>query len=393
MKNIGIVFKKELRRFFTDKRMLLALFLPGLLIFVLYTGMSNIMSNGVKQAADVTDSSYVIRYSDNSGRETPNLITNFIAYVASQEPSNTVEATPYKASDFDTQKAALTNGEFDVLVTFSDDFELKIASKTAQNHIDLYYYGTSKKASNAYSLLSSLVRATYDTYLVNVDPSGSAIPANVAKSDYVGNMIISIIFPMVTVSLLFSTVVSVCPDAVAGEKERGTMAAMLLTPIKRRQLALGKALALLITSIASGAVSFIGLLASLPKLMSGLSFSIEVWVYPLLGALVITTLAFFVAVGLLVSTLSKSSKEASSYLGPLTVIFVALGIVAGFADTSAIGFAFVPFLNIVSCMAGLFSGTVSVPYFIITILMSLSFTGILVFASTRLFSSERIMVK
>ena len=35
MKNVMTIFKKEMRRFFTDKRMLLALFMPGLLILVL----------------------------------------------------------------------------------------------------------------------------------------------------------------------------------------------------------------------------------------------------------------------------------------------------------------------------------------------------------------------
>ena len=45
MKHIFAVFKKEMKRFFTDKRMLISLFLPGILIFVLYTVMGKVMTN------------------------------------------------------------------------------------------------------------------------------------------------------------------------------------------------------------------------------------------------------------------------------------------------------------------------------------------------------------
>ena len=45
MKSIWIIAKKELKRFFTDKRVLLGLILPGLLIFIIYNLMGTIMSN------------------------------------------------------------------------------------------------------------------------------------------------------------------------------------------------------------------------------------------------------------------------------------------------------------------------------------------------------------
>ena len=43
MKNIKTVFLKELKRFFTDPRMLIALFLPGILIFIVYINFINCM--------------------------------------------------------------------------------------------------------------------------------------------------------------------------------------------------------------------------------------------------------------------------------------------------------------------------------------------------------------
>ena len=42
MNNIWTIVKKELKRFFTDPRMIIGLILPGVLIFVIYNLMGNI---------------------------------------------------------------------------------------------------------------------------------------------------------------------------------------------------------------------------------------------------------------------------------------------------------------------------------------------------------------
>ena len=392
MKNVKTVFIKEMRRFFTDRRMLAALFLPGLIIALLYSVLGSFLTTSGALSTEVTNITYVIAYSDNSGQPKPSLLTNFEAYVNAKEPTNKIEYHTYLLPDLEGEKSKVKAGTYDILIAFTDDFETKVRVEKG-NHLDIYYFGSAKKASNAYNILNALVRATYDNYQVNITPDGKPIAPNLAPSDFIGNQIMAIIFPMVTVSLLFSTVVSICPDSIAGEKERGTMAAMLLTPIRRNQLALGKALALLVTSIASGLVSFIGIAIGLPKMMSGLSLGLGGVEYTLLGFLVLTTLTLFVGVGMLVSTLTKTTKEATSYLGPLTVVFIALAVLSGLVNTGSIGFAFVPFLNIVSCMSSILKGSISIPYFAITIGMSALETFALMFFSTRLFSSEKIMVK
>ena len=44
MKNIITVLKKELRRFFTDYRMLLSICLPGVMIFLIYTVLGDVIT-------------------------------------------------------------------------------------------------------------------------------------------------------------------------------------------------------------------------------------------------------------------------------------------------------------------------------------------------------------
>ena len=65
MNNIFAILKKELRRFFTDKRMLLSLFLPGILIFIIYTAMGSVFSNFLNPSDDYN---YIV-YIDNPVEE------------------------------------------------------------------------------------------------------------------------------------------------------------------------------------------------------------------------------------------------------------------------------------------------------------------------------------
>ena len=70
-------------------------------------------------------------------------------------------------------------------------------------------------------------------------------------------------------------------DMVAGEKERGTMASMLVAPIKRSSIVLGKVFALMIISGISSVVYVAVMVGFLPQMMGaygseGLGLSLEV---------------------------------------------------------------------------------------------------------------------
>ena len=203
----------------------------------------------------------------------------------------------------------------------------------------------------------------------------------------------SFVIPLVTISLLFSTVISICPEAIAGEKERGTLASLLMTPIKRSELALGKISALTLISLTSGIVSFLGLIFSLPSLYGtdasiGIIFSAGSFIMLLL--LMITSLILFVTLGLLISTFAKSG----SYLTPLMTILMISAVIPFAIDMSNIGFAFIPLLNIVSSMNLIIteSNLASiVPYLAVTVSINIIFSGLLVFLSAKMFNNENIM--
>ena len=398
MRNAFTIFKKEMRRFFTDKRMLIALFFPGILIFVLYSAMGRLFSS-ILTSQGATDSSYSIAYTDNSGAEKPAVILNFEAYMANseEEKTNKYETKSFPVSELSLYKEEVKNGTYDILVVFTDDFESKIlvrGGSPLENRLDFYYNGATKKGTHVYQVIAGLVDVSYKNYVSNMTPDGKAIEPNLASSDYSGAMLLSILVPMLTMSMLFSSVLSITPDAIAGEKERGTLSSLLLTPVKRSEIALGKIAALSITAALSGLMSFLGLLGGLPNMISGVNFTIAPATIALLAVLIITTLILFVSIGTIVSALCKSTKECSSIMAPLMVLSMAAALLPLAIDPSFIAYAFVPFLNVASCMNVLLTtGSVGVPFMLVTIGMNALFTGVLIAITARLFRSERFMIK
>jgi sodium transport system permease protein len=397
MKNVLTVFKKEIRRYFTDRRMLLALFLPGILIFVIYTVVGRVFST-INLTGSITQTTYHIAYTDNSGAATsPLIVQSFEAYLQQSEDEKTNSAS-YKVipvSNVETYKQEVAQGKYDVLVVFSDDFENKITVRDGSfNYIHIYYNGASSVGSHAYEVMLSLADNAYKNYFVNIGSDGKPITPNVGSSDFLGAKLMSVLLPMATMSLLFSSVVSICPDAVAGEKERGTLSAMLLTPIKRGELAVGKILAISVVSLASGITAFLGLALSLPNLMQGLNFTLTAGMVAFMGVLVVTTLLLFVSIGMVVSTFAKSVKECSSLMAPFMILAIGASFLPFIVSSKSLGLAFVPFANIALSMSTLLeTGSVDPLFFATTVGVNLVLTGALIFVVSRLFKVERIMIK
>lgn len=402
MKNIKTIFFKELRRFFTEPRMLAALFLPGIIIYIFYSLMGTFMETSFAPSSGKPENyTYQIVATNNysSTEEVAPLIFDvFDAYLPINESSNKREYHYINLDQVSGYKEGLSNHEYDLLIVFNDNFEdsLKGEISSTKTNISLYYDGSDSISTYLYTVFTSLVDTTYTNFTVNIE-NGIYVDGNVSPENYTFKNVMSFVVPLVTISLLFSTVISICPEAIAGEKERGTLASLLMTPMKRTELVIGKISALSIVSLSSGLVSFLGLVISLPNLYGGgmtLSSLFSPASFIMLLLLILTTLCVFVTLGLVISAFSKSIKEAGSYLTPIMTILMVASIIPFSIDMSGIGYAFIPLLNIVSSMNLLIRETnldLLLPYISITAVMNIVLSGVLVFITAKLFNSEKIM--
>ena len=394
MRNVLTIFLKELKRVFTDKRMLISLFLPGVLIYFVYTLMGTVMTKVVTQSS-TKDTNFQVAYTDNfnsskTDGQLPKLMSYVDATIKASTNNNTVTFKEFTTGELDSYKEELRQGKYHLVVAFTDDFENKLGDTTASNDVDLFYNGDSSASSDLYNFVSQVVGVSYTNYTVN---KNGAVTANVGEKDMMAMKIAAMIIPMVTISILFSTVISLCPEAIAGEKERGTLASLLLTPIKRGEFVAGKILSLSTTAIASGVVSFTGLILSIPKLMGGFNITISPVDGLLLFLLVVTVLLLFVAIGVFISALANTVKEAAGYLSPIMIVFMLFGMAPSLFGFDQWYLSFVPILNVCVSINALLNGAENLLLFFgLTVASTIVYTGLLMFGVTKLFNKERVVL-
>ena len=138
-------------------------------------------------------------------------------------------------------------------------------------------------------------------------------------------------------------------DATAGEKERGTLEALLVAPVRRAEVVVGKFLATLTFGLSAASVALIGFLGSgwllsvafggrlsgsAGGIAQGLGGTLQVRPGELLALLVSALLlAALVAALLIAITLfARSFKEAQSYVAPLALVLVLPVVSLQFSD-------------------------------------------------------------
>lgn len=394
MRNVLTIFLKELKRVFTDRRMLISLFLPGVLIYFVYTLMGTVMTKVVTQSS-TKDTTFQVAYTNNFNSsktegQLPKLMTYVEATIKGGTNNNKVEFKEFTTGELDSYKEELRAGKYHLVVSFTDDFENKLADNTASNNVDIFYNGDSSASSDLYNFVSQVVGVSYTNYTVNLN---GQVAANVGDKDMMAMKIAAMIIPMVTISILFSTVLSLCPEAIAGEKERGTLASLLLTPIKRSEFVAGKILSLSTTAIVSGIVSFTGLILSIPKLMGGFNITISPVDGLLLFLLVVAVLLLFVAIGVFISALANTVKEAAGYLSPIMIVFMLFGMAPSLFGFDQWYLSFVPILNVCVSINALLNGAENLLLFFgLTVASTVLYTGLLMFAVTKLFNKERVVL-
>jgi len=389
MKNNAIfkIFKKELDRFFKDRRTLVALIMPGILIYLIYSLMGTFMAD-----AFMPDEEYIPTiYSVN----TPDFINTIF---------DAAEIRLTESEDIEAEKQSIRDGYADALIIFPEDFyesiilNDKITSDSAPN-VEIYYNSADTNSATAYQTIVAVLDA-FESQITNLfdvnRPSSADQTFDLASNEDITGMIFSMMMPMLMMMLLFSGCMAVAPESIAGEKERGTIATLLITPAKRSHIAIGKILALSVMALISGASSTIGTLLSLPKLMGGAvelsDATYNAADYVMLAAVILSTVLVFITLISIISAYAKTVKEAGTYLTPLMIMSMLVGLsgMMGDAATNPALYA-IPIFNSVQSMIGIFSFDGNAINVIITVCANLAATAIGVFVLTRMFNSEKIM--
>ena len=391
--NILTIMKKELRRFFGDRRMVAAVILPGVLIYVIYYLMGDGLMSALMGEEETPSLTIQVEHMPPSVDAMLDAATATgeleISYVTNADPTT-----------------AIKEGELDLWAVFPENFDTLIqtydpASGQPAPEVKLYYNSVETTSTEAYSVMVSLLDAYESTLAnrmdINRDPS---VTYDLAAPEDLTGMLFSMLMPMLLIMLLFSGCMAMTTESIAGEKERGTIATLLVTPMRRSDLAIGKIAALSLVSLLSGLCSFTGVLLALPKLMGAESMDMmDVSIYgavdyAMILAVILATTLLFVSVIAVLSALAGSVKEATGFITPLMLLVTLIGVTGMFGGGSSPIWAFcIPVYNSVQCISGVFLLDYKPLQIILTVVTNMIAAGGCVFLLTRMFHSEKLMFK
>ena len=382
------IMKKELARFFGDKRTVAGVLLPGVMIYVLYSFMGTAMGSVFGVEEDYVPSIQAVRLPQS---------------IAALADSAGMALTEGEEAGLPAAMAQVAGQELDLLAVFPEDFDQAVADYSVASgepapHVEVYYSSVSTASQSAYMAFTGLLDS-YESLLANkFDVNAGEGVYDLATAEESTGALFAMLMPMLLMMFLYSGCSAVAPESIAGEKERGTIATMLVTPIRRSDIAVGKILALAVITVLSGASSALGTILSLPNLMGGAAGEMNANIYGvrdylLLAAVILSTVLLLVTLVALLSAFAKTVKEAQTYAVPLMILVMVLGITGMFGGGASQNLAVyaIPLYNSVQCIVGIFSFSLQGQAVALTAAVNGAATLLGVFVLTRMFNSEGII--
>lgn len=385
MRDVWTIMNKELKRFWIDKKLLgTTVLLPGLMIFVLYSIMGNVIGNQVDDIAQSTTTLYVEALPEGYDTLFDDALFDIKNY-SGDDPETLIEESS------------------GVILIFENDFAEKIATDAFPD-VSLYYDGSNETSSEGGSRVQRILSGLRAQLLAEEYSAEErlifeeTITAYQDESEIFATIISSIV-PLLIVIFIFASALSIGPDIIAGEKERGTLATLLVTPVSRGSFALGKILAITVISLASALSSFIGIALSIPVLLqlesTGNVNVLDIYgIGGLLALLLVILSTTLVIVGIIsvVSAYAKSVKEAAALASPLyliTIVVSALNLFSNGPGNELLNA--IPLYGSIQVINAVLSQNFTWISVIIVILSSLLTTGVLAWTVRWMLSSERIV--
>lgn len=392
------IYKKELARIFKDKKMIFSVFLLPVLIMV---GIMALVGNlATRQAEDIQSHKSIV-YMINE----PDSFSAFLEAADLNMEVNTVKTEGEKEDVMDL----LRNGDVDLMIEFPENFDSLIQEYQTGDEvpqIKTYYNPSEDYSASAYELISNQTLEAYRQTLLSqrvADMNGLQIfTVNSDNKDMIvqddqkaSGKALGTMLPYFITILLFAGAMGIGTDMIAGEKERGTMASLLVTPVKRKSIVLGKVFALMTISGISSIIYIVVMGATFPKIMggdSGLDIEITPEQIVMIGVLMVAISFLYSAIVILISVFARDLKEASTYITPAYMVVLVIGMMTMFTTREAdMKDYLIPFYNTALALKGILTSEVTMAQYGVTLVMTLVLGGILTAVIAKAFESEKVM--
>lgn len=219
---------------------------------------------------------------------------------------------------------------------------------------------------------------------------------NVASEEKEGGAHLGLMLMPILVMLLLSGGSIVAVDTIAGEKERGTLEALLTTAARRGEIVAAKQLAVVTVGLAITIINvanlYVYLVAGFVEVPANLAMSVSPAAVGVLLLLFVPLAVLVSSVLLLLSGYSKSYKEYQIYFPALMLLFMlpsAAAVLPGVSLRSLI--SVVPLANVSVAVREVLTGRYDWPFLFLTFATTAACAYWVASITSRLLSTERLI--
>jgi sodium transport system permease protein len=279
-------------------------------------------------------------------------------------------------------------------------------------NVALYYDQTDQGATIAATrvrdflegYLKEVMRDKLDALGFDYDelsPPLSVRVEDVSSGESVGRMILSRLLPYFMVLAILTGAMGLGAEITAGEKERGTIATLLVSQLSRTQIVLGKFLTILTVSLVSSLLSAVGLLIGVRFFGGGLApvgtvatFSLGLTDLGFMLVVLVPLAVILASLVVIVGSFARSQKEASTYLMPIYMVIILVGLISMTGGVSFAGTRFlIPVANAIYALQEIIEGNLPIFHLLYTLVANTLCGGLLIAASIGLFKREAVLFR
>ena len=394
------VMLKEIKELLRDRKTLFFMMALPILVFPLLIGVVMFFAG---KAVDKAENK-VLDYAVLGAQYAPALVEDLAAsdlfnQVMIDEGEDIAAFVKSEQADFvlvipdNFSEDALQSGQIE-LSLYLNDAGLNMVRRRLDKIVDVYAERSQQKAFASLELDESQQQALIEPIVIKkVDVADK----RENWGEKIGGMIPYFIFMLCLQGAMIPAT-----DLGAGEKERGTLETLLISPIERHKLVLGKFLTIALAGATSALITVSsmavwGLVISQGmaiKMVSEFMSAINAIDFVLMFLMLVPVVAIFSAVLLSLSIYARSFKEAQGYMTPLVfavIVPVMLAMLPGVELKG--GWAWVPLTNVALAIKELIKGTMD--YFQLFAIFSSTavIAGALLYFCVYWFNKEKVLFR
>jgi len=401
LRNVGIVYRKELTEAIRDRRTVISTILVPLLLFpVLSVGFGSLAVMLVGKAKEETPKVML-----RGGADSPEV-------VAGLKKLDKIEIVP-ETPDWKDQ---IINKEIRAAVEIPSGFQGDVAQQK-QDTVSIYNYEGELKSEFASDKVEKYLKDYSDTVVkdrltAKNLPVGMLKPfefkrENVAPPEKVSGAAFGGIIGYMVILLCMTGAMYPAMDLTAGEKERGTMETILSSPISRTHLVLGKFFLILTAALGTAALSVLSMGISFNVLShytgkteggraaaAGFILHLGPKTVASVFLMALPIAVLFSAVLMTIALFAKTYKEAQSYLTPMTFIVIVPAIASmlpGVELTSKL--ALIPILSTSLLCKELVAGTYHWNLIAVIFSSTCVYAAAALFIAIKMFQRESVLFR